>query len=558
MKKETEPQGRYSFGKIKLFFREVLKQGTSIQLRLWIFLSLVALQFIAFILMVMLSVGAFDFSESRLSLALETQMTYHKQHMLKNLDYLNIKGEKLAADLSHSIENILTENETPFDKLDGDAPALEKLLSKLAPDLFQQMPEGNASGIYLMLDLSNGAGSSKNRAGLMMRNLEPNSISRSTPNIWMKYGPSSIAKALGIRILPQWRMEFGAKMHEQLQHLKKLSDQHQGLSMDFYLSPAIALDDTEDKAFYLNFPVYDGQNRIIGLCGFEINAMLFKLLYSTPNLEFPSSISLMAPGESDRLMVCQGLISSQTTYFNTEQSEDCLISSTSSDGGLLKEFRSANGEELLGLSQELVVYSHSKPLAVGRWHFAVLFPKKEFQLIESAFRLKTMMWMLFGFMLNFLLLVLLSGFYMGPIHRTLKLILQGSSSEEIERTGIIEIDDLLQFLKAKEISEEAEPTKFSSVKANAVSTHRPKMNITAEEANAFKQRISSLSPAEKAVFDLYLEGHNAQEITELLYLSINTIKTHNKRIYMKLDVHSRRELLEYVYFLEDQEQGLDK
>ena len=82
--------------------------------------------------------------------------------------------------------------------------------------------------------------------------------------------------------------------------------------------------------------------------------------------------------------------------------------------------------------------------------------------------------------------------------------------------------------------------------------------ITVEEANAFKQRISSLSPAEKAVFDLYLEGHNAQEITELLYLSINTIKTHNKRIYMKLDVHSRRELLEYVYFLEDRDKEVEQ
>ncbi|HAF60362.1 MAG TPA: hypothetical protein DCK81_04395 [Clostridiales bacterium UBA9856] len=37
-----------------------------------------------------------------------------------------------------------------------------------------------------------------------------------------------------------------------------------------------------------------------------------------------------------------------------------------------------------------------------------------------------------------------------------------------------------------------------------------------------------------------------REITEENELSINTIKTHNKRIYYKLGVSSRRELMVYL------------
>ena len=61
--------------------------------------------------------------------------------------------------------------------------------------------------------------------------------------------------------------------------------------------------------------------------------------------------------------------------------------------------------------------------------------------------------------------------------------------------------------------------------------------------------VKSLSPAERAVFDLYVKGHTAKEITEILCLSINTIKSHNKKIYMKMNVASRKELLTFVNML---------
>lgn len=65
------------------------------------------------------------------------------------------------------------------------------------------------------------------------------------------------------------------------------------------------------------------------------------------------------------------------------------------------------------------------------------------------------------------------------------------------------------------------------------------------------ENIGTLSPAEKAVFDLYMEGHTGKEISEKLYLSINTIKTHNKRIYEKMNVSSRNELMVYIKMMKE-------
>ena len=59
----------------------------------------------------------------------------------------------------------------------------------------------------------------------------------------------------------------------------------------------------------------------------------------------------------------------------------------------------------------------------------------------------------------------------------------------------------------------------------------------------FKNNIDTLSNAERAVFDLYLEGYSSQEVADKLFISINTVKSHNRRIYKKLDISSKKELM---------------
>jgi len=56
--------------------------------------------------------------------------------------------------------------------------------------------------------------------------------------------------------------------------------------------------------------------------------------------------------------------------------------------------------------------------------------------------------------------------------------------------------------------------------------------------------IKGLTPTEKAIFDAYLRHMTTKEIMALLNIKENTLKYHNKNLYQKLGVSSRRELQE--------------
>lgn len=58
-------------------------------------------------------------------------------------------------------------------------------------------------------------------------------------------------------------------------------------------------------------------------------------------------------------------------------------------------------------------------------------------------------------------------------------------------------------------------------------------------------RSKGLSKREIEVVLLLLEGRSLRYIQEQLYISEGTARTHTKRIYAKLDVHSKQELIDY-------------
>jgi len=69
-------------------------------------------------------------------------------------------------------------------------------------------------------------------------------------------------------------------------------------------------------------------------------------------------------------------------------------------------------------------------------------------------------------------------------------------------------------------------------------------NIGQPNYDKINSRINNpLSDREIEVVNLIRAGHTNQQMAEELQLSVNTIKTHILRIYQKLDVHSRSQLL---------------
>jgi len=71
----------------------------------------------------------------------------------------------------------------------------------------------------------------------------------------------------------------------------------------------------------------------------------------------------------------------------------------------------------------------------------------------------------------------------------------------------------------------------------------------AQRYESFSDGISLLTRTERIVYDYYVEGKTSREIMQLLDIKENTLKYHNKNIYSKLNVSSRKQMLEIAKLL---------
>lgn len=115
-------------------------------------------------------------------------------------------------------------------------------------------------------------------------------------------------------------------------------------------------------------------------------------------------------------------------------------------------------------------------------------------------------------------------------------IIKSSDLDAAPKVKVPEIDALIDHLalRNRELAERARQE-----------------NLSLDTLNRFLEKTRELTPAEREVFKLYGEGLTAKEIAARLYLSINTIKTHSKRIYSKLEVSSREEIILYTTLLRE-------
>ena len=63
---------------------------------------------------------------------------------------------------------------------------------------------------------------------------------------------------------------------------------------------------------------------------------------------------------------------------------------------------------------------------------------------------------------------------------------------------------------------------------------------------SFVEKAKTLSTAERRILKYYIDGYNIAEIPDLAFISIHTVKKHNRSIYQKLKVASRDELMLYI------------
>ena len=64
--------------------------------------------------------------------------------------------------------------------------------------------------------------------------------------------------------------------------------------------------------------------------------------------------------------------------------------------------------------------------------------------------------------------------------------------------------------------------------------------------NRFAEKAKTLTTSEHRIFRYYIDGYEIADIPDLAFISINTVKKHNRSIYQKLEITSRDELMLYI------------
>ena len=142
--------------------------------------------------------------------------------------------------------------------------------------------------------------------------------------------------------------------------------------------------------------------------------------------------------------------------------------------------------------------------------------------------------------LGLLLVLLTLSFFLArrfvkPITDSLKRFQQGELSEAGISSGISEVDELAEFLNARARNQRLEQGELPP-------------NI-AELFDQFIERKSLLTAAERNILRYYMDGHEIADIPDLAFISMSTVRKHNRSIYEKLGVASRDELMLYIDLL---------
>jgi len=238
---------------------------------------------------------------------------------------------------------------------------------------------------------------------------------------------------------------------------------------------------------------------------------------------------MISPVEDNVIKTNQSLFSSGFSAKNVINNKDLTIS----PGKKSLYTYSNGGTNFIGYHEYIQLHSEESVFSNNKWILSIMVPEEDVKDYIVKSNLKLLLICTLFMILGVITSVVISKYYIAPISKGFDIIRNNTGSNS--KTNIQEVDDLIKFLLAKE-------------EKNYIEKEKDPNSII---LNEFLKNVKSLSPAECSVFNLYAQQYTAKEIAQNLCLSINTIKTHTKHIYSKLNITSKEELFLYVEMLKE-------
>lgn len=516
------------------FLRMAKRQSLSLRRRLTVYLVALccAVALLSFFMLNLL--GLVNPIEHQLEDTLVQQLNTTTALILHDADDAAAWGISLSEKISATVGNVLHAHQLSLADLRNNEPVLTEIQSNAYASVYTHMQLATCSGAFYLLNTTvNDALPEQSYNGLYLKyaNLYAESTVHNKPCLFR--GSYSVARENGVSLYSTWRLETLAETFPQA---VSLMDGH----ARYLLTQPCSLPDSWERVRLLCMPIYlDGE--VIGVCGFELSDLYFQLAYPSDSSEDARLLCAL-------LTEADGQWLAQLSGHRSATSAPMQASFAIKEHGRFNYFDCESGR-FIGLTREISIGDSQHTIAA-------MLPIDYYEQIVRHSQLSTAGVLLLLTLLFFALCVYLSHRYVTPI-------LQGLSSLKTDEaahrsSNIPEIDDLFAYLAAKDRQHEEEISRLQSENAD-VQRERERAESALSNLHAagvqaldpdayalFCNNLSRLTPKEREIFELYLAGKTGKEIQEQLCINPNTIKYHNRNIYDKLGVHSRKELLKYA------------
>ncbi len=511
------------FEQLKKKFRllaVVNKQEVSMRHKLNLYwLSMLAV-IIAVVMLVLSFMGVFSNSQIKLGDTLSLQQQNTVAALTEHMDTLEAHGISMSGKLTNELTVFLTENNISFSQLNDSSELIADLEGRMYSILDTTLQTSKCSGVYMVLDATSNTAIEKSdvsRAGLYLRYSDLSGVNTTNKHTVLFRGAPDVARSQKIELHNRWNLEFDTSLFDG--YLKTMNSADGRLADRCIWTGRMALNDTWESVILLCVPILDGNGNVCGVCGIEISDLYFRLTYSSAETAYGNTLTVLMP--------CRGSFADMSEAM-AGQSEDVYL--PSSGKMKIKEEKyfskySLGSDEYLGVHEHLAIdTTDDEPMSV-----VIMLPENSYSRVADVERIGWTLAFLAFLLIAIALSHYLSKRFVSPIIGVIDRIQKESDMEE-KPSGIEEIDKLMQFVRNK-------------MQLQGEGSLPPNIEVLFK---TFTARVETLTTTERTILQYYIEGYDINQIAEMAFISVNTVKKHNTNINRKLEVSTREELLLYI------------
>lgn len=450
-------------------------------------------------------------------------------------DSVIAKSISLSKSTAALTDSYMERNGIAFNSFDNSVYHIENIESEYMDLLSRELLRADCSGAFIMINTSRTASNENSKAGVY---IQKDVLGSDMQDAMLLYrGTAALGKKKGIMPHRKWNLEFkrdGFPNYDEIFYSDRTA-----LEYSCRLTDIIVLPGMSERIMLVAVPLRNQSGATFGICGFEVSESLFKASHAQPTKQ--KHLTCVFSRKSENVIDCsQGMSCGvKNGYFLPAKG----VLQTKSIGSGLTELYNEYGS-YVGISADL-------PLCISNssYEITVMIPKADYSGKRTVEYMQIAWIILLSAFASVFLCMFFSKRYIAPVIVGLNNLKQAEI--DMERSNIAEIDELFDYLAEKSKAYRQSIEVLEQENKNAQSTiekiaYDRKKEVAPDDYEFFIKGMQTLTPAERNIFNMYLEGKNIRQIAEENNIKEATVKFHNHNIYDKLGVTNKKELLRFA------------